>query len=333
MYIAHALAFVDYLGDTPPHHCRVPKRKVCFLQRELKKILKIEGRTVLGHQQTIRQVKQQRLVTRQSLSTCQSLARAKIPELLDDIERGSPRDPKTRYRFFGYFGAYISSIYGHRTGVLTSLKVKEVKEALGDEEAGYLINVQDHKTLRKFGKAQVYLDKVEYGWCKKWLDLRKRTVATNLYFFTSFGKGQAKDMVRYIRMAWAEMGLPGSPTVLDIRSVVATYNFEQNSAEARAEVAKFMCHSVATQERFYALHKSVALAGKMRQLFVWAAVDDGKPSAAPSTSAAAPSSSSSSSAAAAPPSPSSAAAAPSMSSPSPKRSLSMVVAGASGSGC
>ncbi|KAL7369473.1 hypothetical protein ABVT39_026978 [Epinephelus coioides] len=164
-------------------------------------------------------------------------------------------------------------------------------------------------------------------------------VATNPYFFSSFGKGQAKDMVRYIRMAWAEMGLPGSPTVLDIRSAVATYNFEQNSAEARAEVAKFMCHSVATQERFYALHKSVALAGKMRQLFVWAAQDDGKPSDAPSTSAAAlstsaaaPSSSSSSSssaaAAAVVPSPSSsAAAAPSMSSPSPKKSLSQVVAG------
>lgn len=83
--------------------------------------------------------------------------------------------------------------------------------------------VQDHKTLRKFGKAQVYLDKEEFAWCTKWLELKKRMVATNPYFFSSFGKGQAKDMVRYIRMAWAEMGLPGSPTVLDIRSAVATY--------------------------------------------------------------------------------------------------------------
>ena len=47
----------------------------------------------------------------------------------------------SRYRFYGYLVAYLVSIYGHRRGVLTSLRVREVKEALGDEQAGYLINV------------------------------------------------------------------------------------------------------------------------------------------------------------------------------------------------
>ncbi len=37
--------------------------------------------------------------------------------------------------------AYLSSIYGHRTGVLTKMRVKEVQEALGEDKAGYLINV------------------------------------------------------------------------------------------------------------------------------------------------------------------------------------------------
>ncbi|XP_059184690.1 uncharacterized protein LOC131967764 [Centropristis striata] len=212
--------------DTPPHHCRLAKGKLKPIQRELKKVLKMAGRMVLGRQVEIKQnkqQKQQRLVTREALTTCQSLARAKIPELLDDIEKAPPRHPPTRYRFFGYLGAYIASIYGHRTGVLTCMRVKEVKEALGNDGLGYLINVRDHKTLRKFGLAQIYLDGEEYGWCKRWLDLRKRCVATNPYFFSSFGKGQAKDMVRYVRRAWAEMGLLGSPSLLDVRSAVATY--------------------------------------------------------------------------------------------------------------
>ncbi len=59
----------------------------------------------------------------------------------DDLENAPPKDPVTRYRFFGYFGAYLTSIYGHRSGVLTRMKVKEVEKAIGDDEKGYLINV------------------------------------------------------------------------------------------------------------------------------------------------------------------------------------------------
>lgn len=81
----------------------------------------------------------------------------------------------------------------------------------------------DHKTVRKFGTAQLFLEPEEYGWCRKWLQLRSRCVATNPYFFTSLGRGEAKDLVRYVRRAWSEMGLPGSPSLMDLRSVVATY--------------------------------------------------------------------------------------------------------------
>lgn len=67
------------------------------------------------------------------------------------------------------------------------------------------------------------MDREEYHWCLKWLELRKRTVAKNSFFFSTFGRGQAKDMVRYVRKAWAEMGLPGAPSILDLRAAVATY--------------------------------------------------------------------------------------------------------------
>ena len=85
------------------------------------------------------------------------------------------------------------------------------------------MQVTDHKTVRKFGVAQIYLDAEEYGWFREWLRLRARAVALNNYFFSSLGRGEAKDMVRYVRRAWAEMGLPGAPSLLDIRSAIATY--------------------------------------------------------------------------------------------------------------
>ncbi len=57
-----------------------------------------------------------------------------------------------RYRFFGYMAAYLSSIYGHRTGVLTKMRVKEVKNAIGSDETGYLINVSLSVKWKTFTK-------------------------------------------------------------------------------------------------------------------------------------------------------------------------------------
>ncbi len=86
-----------------------------------------------------------------------------------------------------------------------------------------LLKIMDHKTVRKYGLAQIYLEAEEYSWFRTWLQLRKRAIPLNNYFFSSLGRGEAKDMVRYVRKAWAEMGLPGAPTLLDIRTAVATY--------------------------------------------------------------------------------------------------------------
>ena len=56
------------------------------------------------------------------------------------MKAAAPRDPKTHCRLFRYLVAYLSSIYGHRSGVLTRMRVKEVQDAIGDSEKGYLIN-------------------------------------------------------------------------------------------------------------------------------------------------------------------------------------------------
>ncbi|KAE8280949.1 hypothetical protein D5F01_LYC21521 [Larimichthys crocea] len=149
------------------------------------------------------------------------MARVKMPSLLEAIEKALPRDPRRRYRFFGYLAAYLSSIYGHRTGVLTRMHVKEVKEAVGDDERGYLINVMEHKNVRKFGPAQLYLEAEEYGWFRTWLRLRNRTVPTQLLFI--FGPRRGEGHHPILSMAWVEMELKGTPSLMDIRTTVSTY--------------------------------------------------------------------------------------------------------------
>nr|XP_043874438.1 uncharacterized protein LOC122764192 [Solea senegalensis] len=250
LYVGQAISFLEHLRDTLPKYSRLKSSQVNVLVRELRKVYRDIGRKLLGHQSLVKQDKQQRLVSKEDLAQCQALARAKMPELHKDMRKAPARDPRTRYRFFGYLAAYLLCIYGHRSGVLTKIKVKEVKDALGDERAGYLVNVMEHKTVRKFGMAQIYLTSEEYGWCTEWLRFRQRAVPTNHYFFSALGRGEAKDLVKYFRKAWKEMGLRGSPTLMDIRSAVATYNFESNDSEVRQHVATFMCRDVRTQERF-----------------------------------------------------------------------------------
>ncbi|XP_049920461.1 uncharacterized protein LOC126402478 isoform X2 [Epinephelus moara] len=181
------------------------------------------------------------------------------------------------------------------------MRVSEVKEAVGNPDSGYLINVMDHKTVRKFGTAQIYLEPEEYRWFTRWLQLRNRSVPLNNYFFTSLGRAEAKDLVRYVRRAWSEMGLPGSPSLLDLRTAVSTYNFQQNDDEIRKNLSSFMCHSAETQERFYALHKTVQRAIQMRDMFVQLSLreEEAGPSSAASSSLAASSSSSAASSSAA----------------------------------
>ncbi|KAE8277386.1 hypothetical protein D5F01_LYC24688 [Larimichthys crocea] len=121
-----------------------------LVTRELRKLHKDLGRTVLGHQGLIKQKKGLRLIPKEDL------ARGHREGTAVGSEDGLPI-------FLGYLAAYLSSIYGHRTGVLIRMRVKEVREAVGDEERDYLINVMEHKTVRKFGTAQLYLEAEEYG--------------------------------------------------------------------------------------------------------------------------------------------------------------------------
>ncbi|KAE8279992.1 hypothetical protein D5F01_LYC22127 [Larimichthys crocea] len=158
LYVGQAISFVEYFRATPPKHSRITGGQLVVVIRELRKLSKDLNRTVLGHQALIKQAKGKRLVAREDLARCQALAQAKIPSLLGRTSRRRPQGTPRRDTVSSGTSPHTSPPYGHRTGVLTRMRVREVREAIGDDTTGYLINVMEHKTVRKFGTAQIYLE-------------------------------------------------------------------------------------------------------------------------------------------------------------------------------
>ncbi|KAJ8390490.1 hypothetical protein AAFF_G00102870 [Aldrovandia affinis] len=285
-YMINIRNFVEYMKETPPEHCRLNMPKWTAVSRAIRQALLTMGRKVVLRQLAVKASKVSKVVTKDTLNKCQELSKFKMPELLEDIEAAPLDDLAVRARFFGYLAAFLQSLYGHRSGVLTNMTVSEVLQAEGDETVGYVINVNQHKTNRQFGAAQIYLEPTEYRWMRTWVDLRKARGPQNNLFFTMTGKGPAKSLLKFFQAAWAEMGLPGRPTFTDIRTAVSTHNHQINDEEVKKLVADYMCHDLKTQNRFYALHHGVQEAKKLRQVFVAISAREMQESDAPSDPAA-----------------------------------------------
>lgn len=101
LYLGQAISFLEFFRDTPPKHSRIPAGQMKVVIREVRKLHKDMGRTVLGHQSLVKQQKGQRLVPKEDLAKCQALARAKIPALLG--ESIMPFPLSLAFSFFLFF--------------------------------------------------------------------------------------------------------------------------------------------------------------------------------------------------------------------------------------
>lgn len=190
--------------------------------------------------------------------------------LSDEMEKGPSLT--ALHRFTGYFSALVCSIYGHRPGVLTNMTVNEVVRArtVGDsvQGDGYIISVDNHKTSRKFGAAQFFLTDTEFSWLERWLQLRQLwKPTTSLVLITHDGRGPVKNLVRHMQEVWGEMRLPGRPTFTDIRTAVSGHVKIHHQSEVRDELARLMCHSTETANKYYSHHLEKSYLRGLRGLF------------------------------------------------------------------
>ncbi|MED6253244.1 hypothetical protein ATANTOWER_025074 [Ataeniobius toweri] len=246
-YLRNVYQFLQYFKDTPPQRSRMSKSQVIGSIRMVRSCVRHMQAKVTIHQMSVKSAKEKRAISQEVL------AEGKNP---------------TASGFYGFFSAFVNSIYGHSTGVLTNMTIQEVNEARkksGPDASGFVISIAEHKTNKAFGYAQIYLDPTEFSWLERWIELRAQLNPKSNLVFISGSKTPAKNMVKYLQLVWAEMGLPGRPTFIDIRSAVATHNI--HPPEIRSRLSAMMCHDTATVDKFYVRHLNMEQSHEIRRLF------------------------------------------------------------------
>ncbi|XP_035987084.1 uncharacterized protein LOC118567209 [Fundulus heteroclitus] len=257
-----------YFRDTPPCTSRVPRREVFAVIRAISECIASLAPCVVMRQISVKKKKLSRTISKHQLHLCKVQARRRIPKLLDGLSEDP--NPEARRMFFGYLSVYLASLYGHRTGVLKNMTVSEVDEAQQEAtvgQAGFVINVKEHKTNRAFGPAQLYLTVEEFSWVEQWMIIRQKlNPPTDLLLFTeNFTK--IEKLIVPMQAAWLDMGFPGRPTFTDFRTSIATYARNTLSPSDRINISKTMCHDTRTADKFYALHRTASELAEIRQNF------------------------------------------------------------------
>ncbi|XP_073731779.1 uncharacterized protein [Misgurnus anguillicaudatus] len=139
-YLKNVAQFIDYVVDTPTVTCRLSKKALVGVRREVRSLIRGLKRQVTVHQMAVKRSKDGRLISKQTLIRCRALAKAAIPRIFDQLVRDFSQ--KTQFLLYGYLTAYLGSIYGHRCGVYQNLTIKEVEEAVHSGEV-FLINARN----------------------------------------------------------------------------------------------------------------------------------------------------------------------------------------------
>ncbi|XP_014832612.1 PREDICTED: uncharacterized protein LOC106910487 [Poecilia mexicana] len=269
VYLTNTSQFITYFTETPPEDSALGATQLIALSRAIRAATHKISAGVVLRQLHVKHQKVTRAVTPGVLRRCVSATKELIPGLLRSLSEKSC-DATQRHLFIGAFSLLITCLYGHRAGVMTHLKVEEMDEAkreFNPGDPGYVLNIQHHKTNRAFGHAQVFLTAEEFGWLEAWMQIRARLQPTcDLVFFNTNGR-MIEKLSKFTRAAWRELGMPGSPSLTDLRTAVATMARDSQTSEVRKEMARLMCHDTSTADRFYALHMNARQLAALRQKF------------------------------------------------------------------
>ncbi|XP_071062411.1 uncharacterized protein [Pseudochaenichthys georgianus] len=215
----------------------------------------------------VKRDKMEGLPSHNDLMTCLTSTTTHIPQLLDVM--ASNPTTATRTLLYGYMTLHWSCIYGHRPGVYSNMTNAEVRKADTTGTAfGYLVHVSNHKTANAFGEAQLYLTVEEFGWMKRWLEIKGTLTCTqSRYFLYTEGKNPFRKLAYSLRLAWADVGLRSPINFTDLRTVHADNAKRFQDKGNRQRVSDFMCHNTATADTFYANNPSLKEAADIRLLF------------------------------------------------------------------
>ncbi|XP_027867842.1 uncharacterized protein LOC114141482 isoform X2 [Xiphophorus couchianus] len=255
VYLVNTTQFHVYFMETPPRSSRLSKRQLVSVMRALRSATCQIGTKVVLRQIKVKSEKLQRSVTPDLLCRCLEKSQSWIPKLLLSCSQRK-HDVGARHLLYGFVALYLTSLYGHRAGVMTNLTTEEVLEAArgtSSSSPGVVLNV--------------FLTHEELGWIQRWMEIRALLrPRCDLVFFNTNHR-HVKNITLFARNAWAAMLLPGRPSLTDIRTAVATMCRNTHSSEVRTQMSRVMCHDTRTADRFYAMQLDVNQMAEMRRRF------------------------------------------------------------------
>ncbi|XP_070998483.1 uncharacterized protein [Oncorhynchus clarkii lewisi] len=241
-------AFLQYAEETPPPGCRLTKNHWKEINRAMKEINKSVKGAVSN--------KEGKGVSIKSLLECQSLAKDKIPQVLKTLAETMTQ--RNQNRFYGFLCAYFTSMYGHSPGLYRNMMVKEVEEVQRGLSGTCLINVGNAKQMQT--RIQMSLTKEEYSWFSDFLKFKHCLPGGKKaqYFFFNSTNTEIKNLPVYLREAWKEMGLPGSPTFTDLRTSIFSHVKNVVPNADGETLSDFVRHDSRTEAKRYAVNPSNA---------------------------------------------------------------------------
>ncbi|XP_040895124.1 uncharacterized protein LOC121182597 [Toxotes jaculatrix] len=128
----------------------------------------------------------------------------------------------------GLLVGVVAATTGHRKCVFLGMTTDDVSKAQAYKKS-FAIRVADHKTVETFGPAMVTVTKAMMG------------------HLTRSGKEMEKMGVFFTK-AWKNFGLPGAPTLQDLRTAISTWVDSSLTSEETEKVNRSMCHDPKTAQ-------------------------------------------------------------------------------------
>ncbi|XP_048095872.1 uncharacterized protein LOC125292554 [Alosa alosa] len=141
---------------------------------------------------------------------------------------------------------------GHRKCIFLGMTVGDVEKAEA-YKGSFTITVPLHKTVKTFGAAKVCIGKDLFKNLKDFSTLRPSLRGydkAETLFFNSTGHEMTRMGVFVGRM-WGECGLPGTPTLKDIRTAISTHTDVALPFDKRQGVCRAMAHDPKTASLYY----------------------------------------------------------------------------------
>ncbi|XP_014907353.1 uncharacterized protein LOC106959346 [Poecilia latipinna] len=220
-YLRSACWFLEFLLAARPQSCHrisATQTQVAEILQVLKTTSRETNRRNTFH---LKPLRREQLSGLDAVATCLRLAPGRVEDLLAEVETDCSAT-RSLYLLYGFLAAYWSCLSGLRPRVFTALTDADVSKAEKEmTEEGILIRVAERQTSPRSGEAAFALTCREFAWIERLVPIKAQRGGSSKYTLFTTGTKKFSKINRYVKLAWAEMGLRGSINFTLIRTIMA----------------------------------------------------------------------------------------------------------------